>query len=97
MTRMTTEMYYAVAYDIADDRRRRWVSKTLEDFGRRIQFSLFVCQTNRRQFLLLHYKLQQHIDKKEDTIVFLHLCRPCQQKIEYLGVEKNVDTYDYIV
>jgi len=45
-------MYYAVAYDITDDRQRRRVSKTLENFGRRTQFSLFICQTDRRHFLL---------------------------------------------
>ena len=90
-------MYYAVAYDITDDRRHQWVSKTLEGFGRRIQFSLFVCQTDRRHFLRLRYRLQQQIDRGEDTLVFLHLCQHCQQKVEHLGVEKNLDTYNYIV
>ena len=87
-------MYYAVAYDITDDRRRQRVSKTLEDYGRRIQFSLFVCQTDRRHFLRLRYQLQQQIDRGEDTLVFLHLCQHCQQKVEHLGVEKNLDTYN---
>ncbi len=34
-------MFYVVAYDISDDRRRTKVAKILEDFGDRAQYTDF--------------------------------------------------------
>src|SRR5262245_31991344 len=34
-------MFYLIAYDIPNDQRRTKVAKTLEDFGDRVQYSVF--------------------------------------------------------
>ena len=44
-------MHYTVAYDITDDKRRNRVAKILKDFGTRIQYSVFECNTDRRALL----------------------------------------------
>ena len=44
-------MHYTVAYDITDDKRRNRVAKILKDFGTRIQYSVFECDTDRRALL----------------------------------------------
>jgi CRISPR-associated protein Cas2 len=36
-------MFYVVSYDIPEDRKRDRASKTLLDFGARVQYSVFEC------------------------------------------------------
>ncbi len=90
-------MFYAVAYDITNDRRRNAVAKILLDFGKRIQYSLFECNTDRRAYLRLQYRLMEAINLQEDSVTFYHLCRSCEKGIERIGVEKEVDRKSYIV
>ena len=42
-------MIYFISYDIADSKRRREVSKVLENFGIRIQYSFFECEMEQSQ------------------------------------------------
>ena len=51
-------MHYTVAYDITDDKRRNRVAKILKDFGTRIQYSVFECNTDRRALLRLRNRLE---------------------------------------
>ena len=90
-------MLYTVAYDITDDNRRAKVAKILQDFGTRVQYSLFECNTNRRAFLRLQHRLQAEIDPAEDTVTFYHLCVACEKQIHRLGLKKGLDKKSYIV
>lgn len=40
---------YLIIYDITDNKRRRKVSKILEKYGIRIQFSAFECELNEQK------------------------------------------------
>ncbi len=90
-------MFYTVAYDITNDRRRTAVAKILLDFGTRIQYSVFECNTDRRAFLRLQDRLQNAVNPKEDTVTFYHLCRSCERGIERIGIDKGIDNAGYIV
>ncbi len=90
-------MFYAVAYDITNDRRRNAVAKILLDFGTRIQYSIFECNTDRRAYLRLQDRLQDAINPKEDAVTFYHLCRSCEKGIERIGIKKGIDKAAYIV
>lgn len=78
-------MYIVVSYDIANDRRRRKIAKTLEDFGVRVQYSVFDCVLNEQELLTLQTKLQELIDYEEDSVRFYRLCKRCVESIEILG------------
>ena len=80
-------MYYAVTYDITDDRRRRQIAKTLKDFGTRIQYSVFVCQTDRRAYLRLQNRLKKYIDTSEDSLVFCICAMHASIKSKTLGCQ----------
>ena len=90
-------MHYTVAYDITDDKRRNRVSKILKDFGTRVQYSVFECNTDRRAFLRLQNRLEKAIELSEDTITFYHLCATCEKQIKRIGVKKELDKRNYIV
>ena len=90
-------MLYTVAYDITDDRRRNKVAKILKDFGSRVQYSVFECNTDRQALLRLQNRLEKAIDLQEDTITFYHLCAVCEKRIARIGVKKDLDRQSYIV
>ena len=90
-------MYYTVAYDITDDKRRNKVAKILKDFGTRIQYSVFECDTDRRALLRLQSQLEKVVNFSEDTITFYHLCGACEKQIDRIGLKKGLDNQSYIV
>jgi len=63
------EMLILIAYDITAPKRLARVAKVCEDFGLRVQYSLFECHLEERQFLRLWKKLLNEIDETEDRIV----------------------------
>ena len=78
-------MFVAVCYDVSSDRTRRKVVKALEDYGARVQKSVFECRINDRQFAELRQKLSGLIRREGDLVRYYNLCRRCQQNIEFRG------------
>ncbi|MCP5535459.1 MAG: CRISPR-associated endonuclease Cas2 [Akkermansiaceae bacterium] len=66
-------MLYLIAYDISSPRRLQKVAKTCEDFGARVQYSLFECRLNPDHFQELWSRLNDLIDPEEDRIVSYRL------------------------
>lgn len=64
---------YLVTYDISDDKRRDRVFKTLRDQGDHVQFSVFLCELNPREYALLKGQLQEFVHKRKDQVLILDL------------------------
>jgi CRISPR-associated protein Cas2 len=62
-------MLRLIAYDIADDRRLRRVAKVCEDFGVRVQKSLFECWLDEDRFEEMWSRLLDEMNEKEDYVV----------------------------
>lgn len=62
------QMLYLVAYDIADPRRLARVARACEDFGIRVQYSLFECHLDEEQFNDLWLRLLEEMDDTEDRL-----------------------------
>lgn len=41
---------YLVSYDITSDRRRRRIANLLENYGKRIQYSVFECYLDEKRY-----------------------------------------------
>lgn len=80
-----------VSYDISKDRTRNKVSKVLEGFGQRVQYSLFECKLNNTQLQILKMKLLKLINNGEDSIIIYRLTPEAQKFIEYIGNKKQID------
>jgi CRISPR-associated protein Cas2 len=72
---------YIVCFDVADERRLRAVSKTLEDFGQRVQYSVFECHLDKAEHHALQTKLSELIDTEADHIRYYSLCPKDQNGI----------------
>ncbi len=78
-------MFWVVCYDIANNRRRYRVLKTLEGYGRRVQYSVFECELIEARLKRLEHALIRVINDQEDNIRFYPLSEPETQKIRTLG------------
>ncbi len=78
-------MFWVICYDIVDNKRRRRVMRTLEGYGRRVQFSVFECELNADRVDQLEQRLRRLIHEKEDNIRFYPLAEPQVKSIRTLG------------
>ena len=78
-------MLTVIAYDVTDDRRRTKISNFLEDYGTRVNYSVFECELDRAEFAQLQARLTELIDPHTDRIVFYRLCEGCRDRRSAIG------------
>lgn len=78
-------MFYAICYDISDDRRRLQVAKVLQDFGERVQLSVFEANLSPDELARLKRQVRAHLDLEEDSLRLYPLCAACVTRIDLLG------------
>jgi CRISPR-associated protein Cas2 len=62
-------MLTLVAYDISDQKRLARVARVCEDFGVRVQYSVFECRLEEAEFTEFWLRLLSKIDEDEDRVV----------------------------
>ncbi|MCA1278271.1 CRISPR-associated endonuclease Cas2 [Saccharopolyspora sp. 7B] len=77
---------YLVAYDIRDPTRLRRVAATLERFGERVQYSVFLCDLSGADLADLRFELGRVLDAAQDSVLLVDL-GPCDhaRAMEVLG------------
>lgn len=78
-------MLRLVAYDIREPRRLHKVAKTCEDFGVRVEYSVFECDLSEELFRNLWSRLSEIIDPAEDRILAYRICGACVSGISSMG------------
>ncbi len=64
---------WLVCYDISDDKRLRRVADVCEDFGVRLQYSVFECDLDAGEKTTMESKLLEVIDQRADQVLFIQL------------------------
>lgn len=87
-------MLVLVAYDVNTEtelgrRRLRRIAKTCEDFGQRVQKSLFECLVDPAQWVQLRAKLVAGIDSEKDSLRFYFLGAEWTRRIEHVGAKAS--------
>lgn len=90
-------MLIVVCYDISDDKRRLRVSDELENFGSRVQYSVFECFLNEAQFDDLWKRLTAIIDDKADKLRSYRMCGKDQAAVLIDGKGKISQDWDYFI
>jgi CRISPR-associated protein Cas2 len=80
---------YIITYDIKEDKKRRKVSKILEDYGTRVQYSVFECDITQQQADNIICRFQGLIDIETDSIIVYFYCANCRQKEITIGKKKE--------
>jgi len=85
-------MFVIVSYDIQDDKRRAKIHKALKSFGEWVQYSVFECRLEQKDYLRLRDRLDRLIDKKAgDNVRFYFLCDRCTGQVERIGGTPPLD------
>ena len=77
-----------VVYDIPNDKRGTKLSKFLEGYGCRVQFSVFECFISLEEMRQLHQKLKKFIVLTEDNVRFYWLFAEAMSMTLTIGSEK---------
>ena len=81
------DMFFLVCFDIVENKARYRAVKILQDYGYRVQKSVFECPgMTEEKYLKMKHRLEDCIDNTQDTVRYYFLCRGCVQRIEYSGV-----------
>ena len=89
-------MMVLVTYDVstedADGRRRlRKVAKQCQNYGQRVQNSVFECLVDPVQFAQLKKNLEQIIEPKEDSLRYYFLGSNWKNRVEHVGAKPTYD------
>ncbi len=89
-------MLILVTYDVSTEtpegrRRLRRVAKVCQNYGQRVQKSVFECKVTAATYELLEQSLLDEIDETEDNLRLYRLTEPTERNIKEFGTFKAVD------
>lgn len=71
--------------------RLRRVAKECENFGQRVQNSVFECEVDPAQWANLRFRLLDIIDQDKDSLRFYFLGKNWRPRIEHQGAKEAYD------
>ncbi|GAB6928993.1 CRISPR-associated endonuclease Cas2 [Paenibacillus sp. JCM 10914] len=89
-------MLVVITYDVSTlssegQRRLRQISKICQDYGQRVQHSVFECIVDATEYTVLKRKLIDTMDKEEDSLRFYQIGNNYKNKVEHIGIKKSLD------
>ncbi|OHE77273.1 MAG: CRISPR-associated endonuclease Cas2 [Verrucomicrobia bacterium RIFCSPLOWO2_12_FULL_64_8] len=79
------QMLTLIAYDITNPKRLHKVAKVCEDWGVRVQYSVFECRLEADAFDRFWSDLKDQIDEADDRLVAYKICLNCARDIRCAG------------
>jgi len=85
-----------ISYDVSTEtpagrRRLRKVAQACQDFGQRVQKSVFECSVSEAQFEEVVRRLLEIIEKTEDSLRVYRLVEPKEKYVQVYGLDGSVD------
>lgn len=95
-------MLILITYDVnvtsSDGKRRlRKVAKECQNYGQRVQNSVFECVLDEAQYVRLKDTLCKLIDKEVDSLRFYQLGRNWKNNVVHFGCKQSIDVTDTLI
>jgi CRISPR-associated protein Cas2 len=95
-------MLVLVTYDVntlapGGKKRLRQVARACEDFGQRVQFSVFEIEVDPAQWTKLKARLEAIIDPGLDSLRYYYLGANWTRRVEHVGAKPAIDLNGPIV
>lgn len=89
-------MMVLITYDVSTEtevgkKRLRKVAKVCQNYGQRVQNSVFECLIDPAQLRQLQAILDKLIDKETDSLRFYYLGNEWRGRIEHVGAKRTLD------
>ena len=91
-------MLVLITYDVSvisegGQRRLRRIAKVCLDYGMRVQNSVFECEVDPAQFVILKTRLTEIYDPEHDSLRFYFLGKKGRNKVEHVGAKVVPDVF----
>lgn len=91
-----------ISYDVStvDDsgkKRLRKVAKECQNYGQRVQNSVFETDLDYSTFMKLKDRLEKMIDKETDSLRFYYLGNHWENKVEHIGAKETYNPEGVII
>jgi len=95
-------MMVLVTYDVNTEdavgkRRLRRVAKHCQNYGQRVQNSVFECLIDPTQLVQLKNDLKAIIDLEKDSLRFYYLGNNWKNRVEHIGAKETIDIEGTII
>ena len=94
---MVLVSYDGSTTDAKGKTRLRKVAKECQNYGQRVQNSVFEIDTDYGTFLKIKDKLLKLIDEKQDSLRFYYLGNNWQRRVEHYGAKETYDPEGVII
>jgi CRISPR-associated protein Cas2 len=89
-------MMVLITYDVSTEteagkKRLRKVAKACEDYGQRVQNSVFECLIDPARLKQLQARLEKLIDKETDSLRYYYLGDEWRKRVEHVGARPGMD------
>ena len=89
-------MLVLITYDVATEteggvKRLRQVARVCEDYGQRVQKSVFECLVDPTQWIIVRERLIDKVNLKEDSLRFYFLGKNWKGRVEQVGAGEVYD------
>ena len=89
-------MFVLVSYDVRTEdtegqKRLRRISKTCQNYGQRVQYSVFECIVDPGQWAVLRSRLIDEMDPEKDSLRFYFLGSNWRRRVEHVGAKRTLD------
>lgn len=91
-----------ITYDVATStqggsKRLRKVAKKCQDYGQRVQHSVFECVVDATQFVQLKKELVDLIDQEVDSLRIYKMGTNYKHKVEHIGAKESLSIEDALI
>lgn len=95
-------MMILVTYDVStqdetSSRRLRHVARQCQNYGQRVQYSVFEIEVDPAQWTMLKAKLEDIINPETDSLRYYYLGKNWQRKVEHIGAKPVLDLNDVLL
>ncbi len=89
---------WLIIYDIKNTKRLSRVAKVINEYGERVQQSVFECEANIKALERIRMRVNEIIEK-EDYVVYFDICERDWQKRKKYGpkVDKDVEEKSFYI
>lgn len=89
-------MMVLITYDVNTESetgktRLRKIARECQNYGQRVQNSVFECLVDPAQLKQLQYKLEKIMDKDKDSVRYYNLGSEWKNRVEHVGAKPSLD------
>lgn len=85
---------YLIAYDIREPTRLRRICKIMEEYGERLQYSVFICDLTKAELVHARAAIERVMAMDADSLVIVDLGETHEARFTFVGARRPLPTVE---